>query len=349
MARHTVFITSPLEAAHVEAIRAVDPERVAVIFEPDLLPPVRYVADHKGAPFRRTAEQTRRWRAALAEAEILWDLPAPDEEGLAEIALARKLRWVQTTSTGVGPLVKALGLQSSDVLVTTARGVHAGPLAEFVFMALLAHFRGLRHLDAEQRAHRWVRYCGEEVAGRTLVTIGAGDLARGVAKIGRALEMRVLAIARTPERARAHAALFDAVRPIEALHASLGEADAVVVTLPHTAQTEGLVDAAAFAAMRRGCAFVNIGRGQVIDEAALIAHLQSGHLGFAALDVATVEPLAPESPLWDMPNVLISPHSASTVSTENAKITEIFRHNLRCWIEGRREEMRNVLDKELMY
>jgi phosphoglycerate dehydrogenase-like enzyme len=87
----------------------------------------------------------------------------------------------------------------------------------------------------------------------------------------------------------------------------------------------------------------------VVDEQALIKYLGNGHLGFVALDVAAVEPLAPESPLWDMPNVLISPHSASTVSTENAKITEIFAHNLRCYIEGRIGEMRNILNKDLLY
>jgi len=98
-----------------------------------------------------------------------------------------------------------------------------------------------------------------------------------------------------------------------------------------------------------GSAFVNIARGQVVDEAALIANLRSNHIGFAALDVATVEPLAATSPLWDLPNVLISPHSASTVASENAKITEIFCHNLAAYLDGRLDDMKNVLNKELMY
>jgi phosphoglycerate dehydrogenase-like enzyme len=110
-----------------------------------------------------------------------------------------------------------------------------------------------------------------------------------------------------------------------------------------------MIDAAAFAATRKDSAFVNIARGQVVDEDALIANLQTGHIGFAALDVATVEPLPAESPLWDMPNVLISPHSASTVASENAKITDIFCHNLAAYLDGRLDEMKNVLNKELMY
>src|SRR5439155_19334020 len=192
MSRRTVFITSPLEAVHVDRIRGVDPRRLEVIHEPDILPPTRYVADHIGAPFRRDAAQAKRWREGLAGAEILWDLPRSAED----IAVATRLKWVQTTSTGVGQLVCTLGLRNSDILITTARGVHAGPLAEFVIMALLAHWRGLGHLDRERAAHRWIRYCGHEVAGRTIVLIGAGDLARGVAKIARALDMRVVAVAR---------------------------------------------------------------------------------------------------------------------------------------------------------
>jgi phosphoglycerate dehydrogenase-like enzyme len=345
MSKYRVFITSPLEPEHVERIRAVDPARLDIVYEPDLLPATRYVADHVGQPFSRDPDQERRWREALGSAEIFWDVPRKPEEA----ALAHRLKWIQTTSTGVGQSIKALGLQSSDVLVTTARGVHAGPLAEFVFMALLAHWRGLAHLQAEQRRHGWVRYCGEEVAGRRLAIIGAGDLARGIAQRARAFEMSTVAVARHAGKARAHNALFDEIRPPADLKAVLADADATVVTVPHTLETERLIDGPAFAAMKRGSVFVNIARGHVVDEAALIEALRSSHIGFAALDVASVEPLAAASPLWDMPNVLISPHSASTVTAENAKITEIFCWNLRCWLDGRLDQMRNVLDKALLY
>jgi phosphoglycerate dehydrogenase-like enzyme len=345
MAKLQVLIASPLEPENVERIRAIAPDRVEVVFQPDLLPPTRYIADHHGAPFTRTPDQAARWHAALAAADILWDLPRHADE----VALARNLKWIQTTSTGVGQSVRALGLHGPKIIITTARGVHAGPLAEFVFMALLLHFRGLRKLEAEQRAHRWIRTCNEEVAGRTITLIGAGDLARGVATIARAFDMRVIAVARDPNRPRHTAHLFDAIHGPEDLHHALALGDAVVVTVPHTAETERMIDAAAFAEMRAGTAFVNIGRGHVIDEQALITNLRTGHIGFAALDVATVEPLPPDSPLWEMPNVLISPHSASTVTTENRKIVDIFSHNLRCYIDGRIGDMKNVLDKDLLY
>jgi phosphoglycerate dehydrogenase-like enzyme len=343
--KHRIFIATPLAAANVETIRAVDPARVEVIYEPDLLPPIRYVGDHGGAPFARNKDQERRWREALSSADILWDLPRTADD----MAAASRLKWIQTTSTGVGQDIKALGVQESDILITTARGVHAGPLAEFVFMALLAHFRGLPHLMTEQRAHRWVRYCGEEVARKTVAVLGAGDLARGIAQIGRAFDMRVVAVARDVLKERGHVQLFDAVYPTEALHRVLAASDAIVVAVPHTPATENMIDEAAFRAMKPGIAFVNIGRGQVVDEEALIGHLRSGHVGFACLDVTAVEPLPPESPLWEMPNVLISPHSASTVTTENNKITEIFCHNLRCFLDGRTNDMKNILDKRLMY
>jgi phosphoglycerate dehydrogenase-like enzyme len=334
-----------LEPQHVDRIRSIDPAHLEVIYHPDILPPTRYIADHHGAAFTRTADQQRRWNESLARAEILWDLPPHP----ADIAIAKRLRWIQTTSSGIGPAAERLGLSNSDIIITTARGVHAGPLAEFVFMVLLLHLRGLRHLETEQRAHRWTRYCGQEVAGKTLLIIGAGDLARGIAQVGRALGMHMIAVTRDPARHRPHAGLFDSLHAMSDLHRVLPQADAVVLTLPHTESTTGTIDDATFAAFKPGAVFINIGRGQVVNEAALLRHLRSGHIGFAALDVAATEPLPADSPLWDMPNVLISPHSASTVTTENEKITHIFCDNLRCYLDGRPQDMRNLFDKSRMY
>ena len=337
----TLFVTSPLEPEYARRMAGLDP-RLTVVHEPDLLPVPRFPGDHNGAPFTRTPAQQARWQARLAEADILWGVPSPEDA-----AHATRLRWIQGTSTGVGPAVARLN--RPDVLVTTARGVHARPLAEFVFTALLAHVRGLARLQADQAAHRWTRGCVEEIAGKTLVILGAGDLARGCARIARALDMRVVAVTRDPARERGHAALFDAVLPSGELHAALRQADAFVITVPHTPLTDRMVDAAALACLPRGAALVNIGRGLVVDEPALIAALQSGQVGYAALDVTAVEPLPADSPLWDMPNVLISPHSASTVATENSRIVDIFAHNLRCWLDGQVDGMQNVLDVEKLY
>src|ERR1700736_1970358 len=114
MTKQCLFITSPLEPEHVERIRAVAPARLDVVYEQDLYPPLRYVADHKGGPFTRTAEQADRWRGALARADILLDCPQPTPDGPGDIVHARRLKWVQTTSSGVGQLIKRLGLDKPD-------------------------------------------------------------------------------------------------------------------------------------------------------------------------------------------------------------------------------------------
>jgi phosphoglycerate dehydrogenase-like enzyme len=127
----------------------------------------------------------------------------------------------------------------------------------------------------------------------------------------------------------------------------LGETDFLVLVAPHTPETEGMIGAAEIAAMKRGAVLINIGRGQLVDEPAMIRALKDGHLAGAALDVFSMEPPPADSPLWDMPNVIISPHSASTVTQENARITEIFCDNLQRYLSG--QPLRNVLDTEKLY
>jgi len=346
----TVFISSPLPSEHVETIRAVDPALLEVIYEPDLHPPrLRFYGDHKGLPFTRTAEQQERWRRHLGRAEVLWDFPPNDPDGGGGLAYAPRVKWIQGTSTGIGQRANALGLRDSPIICTTARGTHGGPVAEFAFLGILMHLRGLRHLEAEQRARRWTVYCADEVAGKTLGVVGAGDMAKKVLALGRAFGMRLLATARDYRPGRAAELGVEHYYPRGELHAMLRQVDALVLTLPHTPETEGFIDAAALAALKPGGVFVNIGRGQTVDELALIAALQAGRIGFAALDVTTIEPLPSDSPLWTLPNVLISPHSASAMPEENRRVTEIFCYNLRCYLDGRLEQMRNILDKKRMY
>lgn len=350
MQRHVIVITSPLEPEHVERIRAVAGAQAEVVYDRDLMPATRYVADHKGVPdFRRDAAQDARWREHLARATILFDFPAGPVADGGGLALAPRVGWVQTTSSGVGQMVRDYGLVGSDVLVTTARGVHAAPLAEFAMMALLLHVKQHGWLQAEQRAHRWTRYCGEGLADKTLLVVGAGRVGAETGRLARAFGMKVLAVVRRPSderRAELHA---DAVFGLDALAEVVGRADAIVLAAPHTPATEGIVSAAVIGRMKPGVAFVNIARGQLVDEEALIASLRSGHIGFAALDVARIEPLPDASPLWDLPNVLISPHSASTIAAENGAITEIFCHNIPLYLAGNRAAMTNILDKAQMY
>ena len=126
-------------------------------------------------------------------------------------------------------------------------------------------------------------------------------------------------------------------------------ADVVVLSCPHTPETENMIDAAAFDAMRDDVIFINIARGKVVVEPELVKALERGKIAFAALDVFATEPLPVDSPLWAMDNVIVSPHSGSTALSENGKITDIFCHNLRCFLDGRTDDMRNVLDKSRLY
>ncbi|MGH2618318.1 MAG: D-2-hydroxyacid dehydrogenase [Thermomicrobiales bacterium] len=345
--RLVAMIASPLEPEHAERIASAYPDRVELIYRPDLMPALRYLGDHGDPAFRRTPDQEREWHALLRRAEILLDFP--QNESLSVLALAPRLRWVQTTSAGVGPLVQRLGLQDSDLLVTTSSGIHAQPLAEFVFAALLFHSKEIGRLQDEQRARQWHRFCGIELLGRTMAIIGPGRIGREIARIARGFRMRVIAMGRDSDPARAELLGVDRLFDRADLHAMLAEADCLVICAPLTPETEGLLGPAELAALKPGAVFINIGRGAIVDEDALLQQLRSGQIAFAALDVFREEPLPPDSPFWEMPNVLINPHSASTVDTENAKIVDLFVSNLGHFLNGDIDQIAPQLDKRRLY
>jgi phosphoglycerate dehydrogenase-like enzyme len=345
--RIMAMITSPLEAEHVERMASAYPDRVELVYRPDLMPALRYIWDHGDPAFRRTPEQEREWHALLREAEVLFDFPQHERFPLLE--LAPKLRWVQTSSAGVGPLVHRLGLQDSHLIVTTASGIHAQPLAEFVFAALLFHSKKIGQLQRDQKIKAWNRFSGNELAGQTMAIIGPGRIGREIARIARAFRMRVVALARDADPARAQALGVDQVYGRAELLTMLGEADCLVICAPQTPETVDLLGPAEMAALKPGVVFVNIGRGTIVDDAALERGLRSGQIAFAALDVFREEPLPANSPFWELPNVLINPHSASTVDAENSKLTDIFIRNLGHYLAGEIEQMAPQLDKQRMY
>jgi phosphoglycerate dehydrogenase-like enzyme len=348
--RPVFFVTSPLEQEHVDRIRSVANGRIEVRYEPDLLAPTRYVADHNGLEgWRRTPEQHERYMQHLSDASILWDFPKLPDGNAGIMDIAPNLKWVQTTSSGVGQLVHQLGLAETNLRVSTASGVHAEPLSEFVMLVLLSHMKQLDRLQMDQRDHRWVRYCGDELPGKHMAIVGPGRIGKRVAEVARAFDMSVSAMGRRNDPERARELGVDRMYAREELLNMLSEADCVVLCCPHTPETEDLIDARAFDAMKDGVVFVNISRGPVVVESALYNALTSGKIGFAGLDVFRQEPLPSESPFWDLPNVLVSPHSASTAASENGKITDIFCHNLECFLEGRVQDMRNLLDFKAMY
>jgi glyoxylate/hydroxypyruvate reductase A len=199
----------------------------------------------------------------------------------------------------------------------------------------------------QQAAHRWERFATGELTGQTLGIVGHGRIGREVARLARAFDMRVIATKRHTEGEDAAKLGVDSLYPWTALLDLLAASDYVVLVCPHTPETEGLIDAAALAAMKPGAALINIARGAVVDEPALIEALRSGQVGHAALDVAAVEPLPADSPLWDMAQVSIYPHSASTSARENERLTDLFCENLRRYLA--REPLLNTLNVERMY
>jgi phosphoglycerate dehydrogenase-like enzyme len=342
------MITTPLEREFADQIAAVDPARVHLIYRPDLMPPARYIADHNGDPaWSRTHEQQQEWLDLLAGAEVLWDFATAPGSGVFD--LSPRLRWVQTSSAGVGQLVNRLGVADSELIVTTASGVHVEPLAGFVMGVLLFHEGRFALIQQQQRDHHWERFCSGELAGKTMAIIGPGRIGREIARVARAFGIRALAMARDSRPERAAELGVDRLYPREGMHELLGAADYIVLCTPHTPETESLIGRAEIAAMKPGVVLVNIARGVVIDEEAMIDALRSGKIAFAGLDVFRTEPLPAGSPLWDLPNVLINPHSASTAASENAKITELFCRNLRVYLDGALDQMTPVLDKRRMY
>ena len=343
-----VMIASPLEAEHVAKIAAAYPEQIEVIYRPDLMPSPRYDADHTGDPkWRRSPGQQAEWRALLAQAEVLWDFPVGEE--ISPLELSPHLQWLQTTSAGVGDRVKQLSLDESDVIITTASGVHARPLAEFVFAALLSHTKRLRHLQAEQQIHHWERFCTRELHGQTMAIIGFGRIGREIAHIARCFGMTIWVMARDNSPSRAATLDVDQLFNRAELEHMLAGADCLVLCAPHTPETERMLARDELEALKPGAVLINVARGALIDEEALIELLEAGRIGLAALDVFQTEPLPADSLLWKLPNVLVSPHSASTADTENAKLADRFIENLRYFLTGALQHMAPVLDKKRLY
>ena len=343
---YTVLIASYLEEEHVARIRQVD-ERLEIINRPDLLRPARYAADHVGPPIPRTAEAEEAWRTLLAEADILFDFDHTNFDALPD--LAPNVRWIQATSAGIGQFVRRMGYadRMPNTIFTTASGVHAQPLAEFCLLAMLMFSRNMLTIQQQQARRHWERLAGTDLVGRTLGIVGMGKVGREIARLARPTGIRVLGNKRHTDGINPADLHVDALYGPEGLDELLRQAEYLVLCTPHTDETTKLIGARELGLLPQGAVLINIARGAVVDEEALIDSLQSGHLGGAALDVFDEEPLPVESPLWAMPNVLVSPHSASTSDRENERLTDIFCANLHCYLDGK--PMQNVLDVDRLY
>ena len=324
-----VVIATPLEP---ELVTQIESELISdeVIYEPDLLPPTRYRGDHRGvAAFHRTQRQQTQWEHLLEHAHVTFGIPGDDPLQLRElIGNAGALRFVQATAAGAGQQVEAAGLSAADldrVAIASSSGVHAGPLAEFALAGILYFARGLPRLRRDQDERKWEHYPTRDLAGRTIVIVGIGAIGSRIAQYATALGMRVTAVnssGRRPDVPVDHYAAADRLPELARV------ADVLVVTLPATKQTTGMIDAKILAALPEDAIVVNVGRGQILDEPALIKGLRAGQIAGAALDVTQREPLPPDSALWELPNVILSPHTAALSPYENRRIVELFTENV---------------------
>ncbi|AJT43084.1 2-hydroxyacid dehydrogenase [Psychromicrobium lacuslunae] len=330
-------ICAPLEAALVERIRQSSPG-VTVRYSPELLPPERFPADHAGDPdFRRSAEQEEQYWENIRQADVLYGIPNESPADLARAVRENpKLRWIHAMAAGAGGSVRAAQLSEAElerVVVTTSAGVHALPLAEFALMGLLNGFKRVAELQADQRAKLWpeLRVPTRLLAGSQLVISGLGEIGMETARLAKALGMTVSGSKRQAQELEG----IDEVVTNDGLAGLLNSADAVVNTLPGTPYTEHLFDAELLATLKPGAVFVNVGRGSVVDETALLAALDEGRISYACLDVFEQEPLPASSPLWEHPKVLVSPHTSALSSAENRLIAERFISNLELFRAGR--------------
>jgi phosphoglycerate dehydrogenase-like enzyme len=268
---------------------------------------------------------------------------APGRERLqATLALAPGARWVHFRSAGVDGSVYP-ELAERPLVVTNARGVFSLSLAEFVIAAVLHFAKGFRRLIRNQDRRLWEAQAPGMVAGRTMGIVGYGDIGRTIAPMARALGMRVIAV----RRSDAADPSVDEMFPPSRLDHLMAASDVVVVATPLTGDTRGLVGAKAIAAMKRGAVLVNVGRGPVVEERALVAALQAGAIGGAALDVFETEPLPVDSPLWSLDNVLLSPHSADHTPGWLENAMTCFLSNLRRFLAG--EPLANPVDPRRGY
>jgi phosphoglycerate dehydrogenase-like enzyme len=212
---------------------------------------------------------------------------------------------------------------------------------------MLMWSKNLPHIQREQKRKHWERYATTDLAGRILGIVGVGAVGREVARLARAVRMVVIGVDQQFEEVDPASLNVDELHPPSELHPVLKRLEFLILATPHTPETEKMMGAEEFNLLPQGAVFINIGRGPVVDQNALIEALSSGHIGHAFLDVFEEEPLPEESPLWDMPNVLVSPHSVSTSDRENGRIVDLFCENLRRFLAG--DEMINRLDTEKLY
>jgi phosphoglycerate dehydrogenase-like enzyme len=277
--------------------------------------------------------------------DALLDCWAGPTRIVAALRKAPRLRWIHARSAGLDRVLVP-EVATHPAVLTNGRGAFSPALAEFVLASLLFFAKDLRRLVAQQAAGVWKPFDTERLEGRTVGIVGYGDIGRAVAARLRPLGVSILALRRRPELSAGDPLVSETLSP-DGLLDLMARADDIVVTAPFTPQTRGLIGREAIAAMKTAAVLVNVGRGPVVDEAALVEALKQGRIRGAALDVFETEPLPPESPLWRLPNVLLSPHCADHVPGWVDEAMRVFLRQLERFRRG--EPLTSPVDKAAGY
>ena len=304
----------------------------------------RYPSEMEAQTARRELQE------AMAEAEVLFGFwgpaliemyPTPDELHRQ----APNLRWIQLTSAGVDRAARS-GLLESDFMVTSSSGLHATPIGEYVVCLMLMFCKGASRFIRAQERQEWIRYLPQELYGKTVGVVGLGHIGAEVARLAKAFGCRILATRRSVT-ARTTDEVADELLPPSDLPYLLAESDFVVLAVPSTPQTRQLIGEAELRSMKSTAMLINIARGAVVDEEALVRALKEGSIAGAGLDVFAQEPLPPESELWGLENVIMSPHISGGTEIYNQRAVGIFCENLRRYLAG--EPLMNLADAERGY
>jgi phosphoglycerate dehydrogenase-like enzyme len=339
MTRLRVVVATPLSEEDAELVRRLEP-RIDLVHDPLLAGPP---SDNWMEHYERPPALQAAFEAYVDTAEVLYGVPDQSGKALARTVAANPgLRWVHTIPAGGGQQVRAARLEAqalSRILFTTSAGVHAEPLAEFALFGVLAGAKLLPWLLTEQADHHWApRRVMPTAPDLTVAIVGLGSIGRVLAGKLAGLGYRVVGVHRRPVEVPGVARV---VPPSEFARIA-AEVDAVVLCLPGTDETRGMLSREVLAAAKPGITIVNVGRGTTVDEPALIEALTDGRVGLAVLDVTAAEPLAADSPLWGLRNVIIAPHTAAISPHEPRLIAELFADNARRFLDG--EPLRNVVN-----
>ena len=319
MPEDTTLVIHGVESA--EEIPGIDriSKNIQIHCAPDLASLQRYLPE---------ADALLGWNFRATELREAWPSVGP-------------LRWIQWGGAGVDAVLFP-ELVASNVLLTNARGVFDRAMAEYTLGLILAFGKEFPETYAAQREHRWSYRRTELAAGRSVLVVGVGSIGREITRILKRMDFVVSGVGRS---ARGSDPDFGQVHGVSDLNRCLAEADYVVLITPLTPKTHGLFSAAQFSAMKSSARFINLGRGELVDEVALLKALQDDQIAGAGLDVFCTEPLPAESPFWDLDNVIVSPHMSGDYRGHQEVMADIFLDNFERFQEGR--ELLNLIDKSL--